>query len=255
MDYKYGWKPDHHDPRDLLFRVSAPVQIQSVDLRETHKVPDIFNQYNLGSCTGNAIAYMLAFNILNKNVQTEKPCEIPFSRLFIYYNERQLEGTVNQDSGAQIRDGLKSVANLGACSEITWPYKINKFSQKPSGQAYEEAINFRAIEYIRLNSISKQELVGCLLEGFPFVLGFQVFESFESKEVADTGEVDLPSNGEQFMGGHAVCCVGYDMDSDRFIIANSWGAEWGKDGYFTIPADYICNLRYANDFWATKLLM
>lgn len=253
-NYKYGWKSDKWDERDFLYRITAPVEIQSVDLRDQFLIPEIFNQGSLGSCTGNAIAYALAFNVLNKNVQREVPCDIPFSRLFIYYNERAIEGTINEDAGAQIRDGFKAVAALGACSEKTWPYKINRFATKPSAQAYQEATNFKAILYSRLNNLSKQELVGCLLEGFPFVLGFKVYESFENEFTRSTGDAQMPSANEQLLGGHAVCCVGYKKETDRFIIANSWGKQWGKDGYFTIPAAYICNIRLAMDFWTVKLI-
>lgn len=253
-NFKYGWKPDEKDDQDYQFRVAAPVKLQSVDLRDTCKMPEIFNQGRLGSCTANAIAYMLAFNILNKHVENEAPCEIPFSRLFIYYNERDMEGTISQDAGAQIRDGLKTVAHLGACTEKTWPYLVQYFTRKPSAPSYEEAQKFRVDVYSRLNNLSKQELVGCLLDGFPFVLGFKVFESFESEETSFSGEVQMPGRGEQLMGGHAVCCVGYILEEDRFIVANSWGIGWGKDGYFTIPAAYICDGHLASDFWNAKLL-
>jgi C1A family cysteine protease len=253
-NFKYGWKPDDYDPRDHQFKVSAPIQIQSVDLREKCSVPEIFNQENTSSCTGNSTSFHLTSNVLNHHVQSEVPIQLPFSRLFLYYGGRQAIGQENRDDGAQIRDVFKAVANLGACSEITWPFDANNVTEKPSGDSYAEAVKFKAVTYSRLNN-NKQELVGCLLEGFSFVFGFSVFESFESQEVADTGEANLPSAHESCVGGHAVCCVGYDMDSDRFIVANSWGKEWGKDGYFTIPANYICDPKLASDFWVTKLLL
>jgi hypothetical protein len=37
--------------------------------------------------------------------------------LFVYYNERVIEGTVDEDNGAFIRDGIKSLAKQGVCSE------------------------------------------------------------------------------------------------------------------------------------------
>lgn len=253
-NFKYGWKPDEYDQRDFKFRLTAPVQLKSVDLRETCDLPDIFNQEQTNSCTGNSSSFHLTSNILNHHVQNDVPVNLPLSRLFLYYGGRQAIGEERRDEGAQIRDVFKAAGNLGVCSEQTWPFKANKVCTKPSGEAYEEAIKFISLSYSRLNN-TRQELVGCLLEGFSFVFGFQVFESFESQEVADTGEVELPKPNEQIVGGHAVCGVGYDMEEDRFIVANSWGKEWGKDGYFTIPADYVCDPKLASDFWVTKLLL
>jgi hypothetical protein len=47
-----------------------------------------------------------------------------------YYNERAIEGTVTTDSGARIRDGMKSIANQGECDETLWPYDLTKFTQR-----------------------------------------------------------------------------------------------------------------------------
>jgi C1A family cysteine protease len=251
----YGWKPDVFDPRDFGYKVTAPVTLQTVHLKDKYKMPPIFNQLRLGSCTGNGGAYSTAFNILNNLVQNKDvKCDLPFSRLFIYGNARKIEGTFNQDSGAQIRDVLKSIASEGVCSETLWPYDINKFAEEPYSACYVEALKFRAIKYSRLNNLSRQELVGSLLDGLPFILGFTVFESFESDRVAKTGIVQMPGKNERTMGGHCTVGVGYDAPSDRFTVANSWGEEWGLDGYFTIPADYLCS-KLANDFWNIATLL
>jgi C1A family cysteine protease len=119
MAYKiqrYGWVPDLPDARDHLY--AAPMAMlkklpAAVDLRS--KFPPPYDQGQLGSCTGNAIAGAIQFG---RRKQKQKPDFTP-ARLFIYYNERAMEGTVNVDSGAQIRDGIKSVVNQGACSEKT----------------------------------------------------------------------------------------------------------------------------------------
>ena len=81
------------------------------------------------------------------------------------------------------------------------------------------------------------------------VFGFQVYETFESKQVASTGDVPLPATGEQLLGGHAVMAVGYDDSRSRFLVRNSWGAKWGKDGYFTMPYPYLTESNLSSDFW------
>lgn len=251
----YGWRPDTPDFRDHTYKVTRLAPLQSVNLQNTTKLPPIMDQGPLGSCTGNAISYALSFNALNKHTQKRGQCKLPFSRLFIYYNERLIEGTVNEDAGAEIRDGLKSVAQVGCCSETVWKYNIDKFCKKPTKTAYKSALKYRAISYERLDNTNKVVLVNCLLEGFPFVFGFSVYNSFESPEVSNTGVVNMPTNDDSLLGGHAVTCVGYDMDSDRFIIANSWGTDWGQKGFFTIPADYLINDNLAADFWTIKSIL
>jgi C1A family cysteine protease len=242
---RYGWKPDLPDHRDYLYRPHA-VQLQSVDLRQTCKMPAIMDQGELGSCTANAISFALQFDMLNKHASVK--AIIP-SRLFIYYNERVIEGSVKDDAGAEIRDGIKTVAQQGACSETSWKYNIAKFASKPRSTCYKSAVKYEALTYERLNNANKADLVACLASGVPFVFGFTVYESFESDAVANTGVVPMPSSKEQVLGGHAVCCVGYDANTDRFIVANSWGTSWAQKGYFTIPAAYLTNTNLADDFW------
>ena len=244
---KYGWKPDLPDHRDFTYSVKRTLTTlpEKVDLRPN--CPPVYDQGELGSCTGNAIAGAIEFEQIKK--KDPKPF-IP-SRLFIYYNERLLEGTVNQDSGAQIRDGMKTVNLQGACTEKTWPYVISKFKNKPATKAYTEALNYQTKVYSRVNQ-DLNSLKGCLASGDPFVFGFSVYESFESDEVAQTGIVPMPTTTESPLGGHAVLCVGYDNKTKRFIVRNSWGSNWGIKGYFTIPYEYLTNPNLASDFWVIK---
>jgi C1A family cysteine protease len=81
------------------------------------------------------------------------------------------------------------------------------------------------------------------------VFGFSVYESFEGDTVAKTGVLNMPGRHEQLLGGHAVMCVGYNDTTQRFIIRNSWGADWGISGYFTMPYIYMTNTNLADDFW------
>jgi C1A family cysteine protease len=196
----------------------------------------------LGSCTANSIAAAIEFDQKKKFVP---------SRLFIYYNERVIEGTVASDSGAQIRDGIKSVATQGAPPEKDWPYDIGNFSQKPPAKAYNDAKAGLVTLYQRLvQDINTME--GCLASGYPFVFGFTVYASFESKQVAETGIVPMPASNEKSVGGHAVMAVGYDNASREFLVRNSWGAGWGLKGYFKIPYAYLTSPKLASDFWTIR---
>jgi C1A family cysteine protease len=95
---------------------------------------------------------------------------------------------------------------------------------------------------------------GCLASGYPFALGFTVYDSFESAEVASTGIVPMPTRSESVLGGHAVLAVGYDDSQQRFLVRNSWGNSWGMQGYFTMPYTYLTSRHLASDFWVIKTI-
>jgi len=247
---RYGWIHDLPDHRDHLY--AAPMATlgmlpSKVDMRG--HCPPVYDQGQLGSCTANAIAGAMEFELMREKA---KDVFVP-SRLFIYYNERVIEGTVNSDSGAQIRDGIKSVAAQGAPHESLWPYNIAKFTDKPSPASYDDALKHEAASYQRLVQATTQ-MKGCLAAGNPFVFGFTVYASFESPEVAKTGKVPMPAADEQMLGGHAVMAVGYDDTEQRFIVRNSWGAGWGLQGYFTMPYAYLLDKNLASDFWTIKFV-
>lgn len=239
----YGWTPDLPDKRDVPFTqlMKAIPLPATVDLRA--KCPPVYDQGELGSCTANAIAGALEFD--------QKVAPFMPSRLFIYYNERAIEGTVASDSGAQIRDGIKSVNTQGACNENEWPYDIAQFAQQPSQQCYTDALSFTAVSYYSVD----QDLIQmktCLAEGFPFVFGFTVYDSFEGHDVAQSGVMNLPDPSEHVVGGHAVMAVGYDDASQRLTVRNSWGPGWGQAGYFTMPYAYASDGNLATDFWTIR---
>ena len=242
---KYGWKPSLPDHRHKLFsdiKVEKKELPPKVDLLA--KCSLVEDQGNLGSCTANALAGALEYN----EMKTQK--FIDLSRLFIYYNERMLEGTINQDSGAMLTDGIKSLVKYGVCMESIVKYDITTFKMKPSPAAYKDAATRKISSYYKLENLMDMKLA--LANGYPFVLGFSVYESFESPTVARTGILNIPKDNESLMGGHAVCAVGYDDATGRFLIRNSWGTKWGKSGYFTMPYSYISHPQLANDMWVIK---
>lgn len=246
---RYGWTPDLPDQRDLLYaapRGLLPLPTK-VDLRL--RCPPVFDQGELGSCTANAIGAAFKYELMKlKRGEDFLP-----SRLFIYYIERAIEQTINSDSGAQIRDGMKCVNKQGVCPESMWPYDTSKFAIKPTDPCFTNAKEHQVLSYHRVARALNQ-MRGCLADGYPFVFGFAVYESFESSEVAQSGKLNMPKKNEQRVGGHAVLAVGYEDEAKRFIVRNSWGAAWGKKGYFTIPYDYLMEEQLSDDFWTIRMV-
>jgi C1A family cysteine protease len=243
MPHAYGWRPDKPDQRDHLL-VAEPVALPAkVSLRS--KMPPVFDQGQLGSCTANAIAGALEYEEKRQGLKTHR-----LSRLFVYYNERAMEGTVDSDAGAEIRDGIKSVGKLGAPPETLWPYNVDHFAWKPPKTAYAAAVKHEALSYARVGQVTTA-LQAALASGCAVVFGFTVYESFESEAVASSGRVPMPGKGEKVLGGHAVVLVGYDNTSGAVAweVRNSWGKDWGDKGYFWMPCAYPTNPNLASDFW------
>ena len=244
LDAKFNliWKIDRPDTRDYKYQVTQKVSPNVVDLRSY--CSPIENQGNLGSCTGQAIAG--AIELLNKRGGKHNDV----SRLFIYYYERLILGTVNYDSGAYIRDGIKATNKYGASLESLWPHDIRKFRQEPITEAKNDALNRKVTRYERVNDFNG--CIDALSNGYPVVMGFYVYDSFMSKNVARTGIMPYPNTKrEKLLGGHAVLLVGYDKRKKVFIARNSWGTNWGDKGYFYMPFD-IVKPNMSSDYWIIK---
>jgi C1A family cysteine protease len=240
----YGWIPDLPDHRDLKLGVDHPRMMAmpgpvKIDLRP--KMPAVYNQGHVGSCTGNAIAAVAELVEIGEGEAALVP-----SRLFIYYSEREIEGTTTMDCGASIRDGFKAISTLGFCFEDVWPYDESMVTTRPSQAAYDAAKMDVASKYLSVDQ-DRGAIQGALSQGHPVVLGFSVFESFN--KVGADGVVAMPNPAESLEGGHAVVIVGCDDDTQRYIVRNSWGPGWGDAGYFHMPYAYVENPNLANDFW------
>ena len=245
---RYGWRRDHPEHSDIRYDATSPLDLPAkVDLRD--QCPAVLNQGELGSCTANAIANAHLFEQMK---QKAKKTFLP-SRLFIYYNERLINNSIESDSGAELRDGIKTISKQGVCSELHWLYDVLKFAKKPNAKCYKEGLKHKAITYAKVSQ-DLPSMKHCLASGYPFVIGFSVYESFESDEMAKTGEGQLPDLFENFLGGHAVLVVGYDDKNQRFNVMNSWGEEWGDKGFFTLPYEYLCNNDLSSDFWTVRMV-
>jgi C1A family cysteine protease len=244
---KFGWIPDYPDHRDQKYKATW-VGILPPVVRRLAQMPPIYNQGSVGSCTGNGTARCIQYCRRMQGL----PDFVP-SRLMLYYDAREREGTTDVDSGAQIRDAVKGAVQNGACPETEWPYDESKFRVKPDDSAYAAGAKDEVIGYHRVDQ-SVYMIRAALAMEDPVVFGFSVYDSFMSLQTADTGVVTVPQQGEQFVGGHCVVAVGYDDNRRMILCDNSWGEGWGFNGSFWMPYEYIENSDLAQDFWVVRLV-
>ncbi len=249
---KLGWRPDKPDFRDEWYRnyrlipgALTPRKDKIVDLR--FLCPPVWDQGDLGSCTAHAVAAAVEFNRIQQKLHVFTP-----SRLFIYYNERLLEGSVMSDAGAELRSGIKTVATVGYAPEHLWPYNPSVFTQHPPVAVYNEAKKYKALRYLRLNNKNLNDLRTCIDNQECFVFGVSIYESFYQGD--RDGYVPMPQTTEELEGGHALCCVGYNDFKKVFIVRNSWGDRAGDKGYYYLPYDYLTNANLADDFWQISVV-
>jgi C1A family cysteine protease len=254
----------------------------NIDLRDI--CPHVYSQGQLGSCSANAVAGLFECDEIKQGLKH------PFtpSRLFIYYNERLIQGTTNQDSGARVSVSVKAVVDYGVCPEHEWPYDIAKFKDTPPDECYQTAQKHVCMKHRKIKQ-TLQQMIQCLASGLPyprseeakplcfakqrglpyprseeakplcfakqrglpFIFGINLYTSFD--DVKNDGIVPMPDlSKEVIIGGHVMMCAGYDFVNKWFIVRNSWGVEWGDKGYCYIPEDYMLNNDMTSDYWTIQ---
>lgn len=244
--HRFGYIPDKgkvSPPFLLKPGVSAAVIKPKSDL--TALMPPIRDQGNLGSCTGHGVGRVLDYAHRLNRGKFYNP-----SPLFIYYNERVMEGTINEDSGAMIADGILSVNRLGAASERCWPYKVEKFASRPKSDCYKSALNKQALKFYKVNNGDGSSIRKALSMGFPVVFGCYVYQSFMELN-ASRYIVPMPSGRP--VGGHCMVITGHDDVRQLYTVDNSWGASWARDGRCAFKYAYLHNTRVADDFWVIEI--
>src|SRR5579883_114125 len=241
-----SYRPDKKNPNDKTFKskhFSADNLPSKVDLRP-YMTP-VENQGDSNSCTANAMAG--AYEYLSKRLNDQ---EHHVSRLFIYYNARELDGDPDKDEGTYLRSCVKVLKKYGTCSEQTWPFDLHRIYTSPEEKAYDEAAGFVVEDAYRVD-VDLDSMRSCLAEGYPFTFGLELFSSFQ--KTGSNGLVPMPDpDNDQHDGGHAMLCVGYSDADKVFIVRNSWSDQWGDRGYCYIPYDYMTNPDLNGDLWAIR---
>lgn len=241
--------PEQLNIKEPLPKLIASKLPLSVDLRSMF--PPCYDQGQLGSSTANAIVG--AYQYLKPSFMG--------SRLFLYYNERDIEHSVNVDAGAYVHDGITSLEKNGMCPESLWPYNISQFATKPPESCYTSALTHKVLKSYSVSS-TLNAMKKLLSSGIPFIVGISVFSSFESIQAINSGLVPYPKSNEISIGSHCVLSVGFsdtvrcpNAPAGSFIFRNSWGSRsgeqggYGINGYGFIPYGYLINPELSSDNW------
>jgi len=279
-----GWVPDHPDCRDLTMEAddvrprhaklgqrSVKSNLERVGVAESVKVSTsvdlrqfcspVETQGAIGSCTAHA-----GVGCLEYFERRAFGSHLDASRLFLYKVSRDLMGWTG-DTGATLRATMAALVLAGVPPEKYWPYDVNKFDVEPGAFLYALADNYNAVAYYRLDpqGITASALVGrvkvLLQHKLPAMFGFSVYSSID-QAASKKGKIPYPSSKESRIGGHAVMAVGYDDEitianslgsesetKGALLIRNSWGPDWGEDGYGWLPYAYVLN-GLAVDWWS-----
>lgn len=203
-------------------------------------------KYN--SCTAEALTAAYEYDVI---MQYGRSKALDMSRLFVYYQERLIEGDTQQDQGAMIHSGVLSLMTSGICEEKEWPY-TSALSARPPTKAYTDALSHKVINASLVDNQDMNSLKGILAAGHPIVVGILVYSSMESQVTDTTGVVPIPSAAEiqgQPLGGHAIVLVGYDDSKQQFAFRNSWGTHWGDKGYGYLPYQYVLDASLCQEGW------
>lgn len=241
----YGWRPDVPDKRDKYTAMRLDPSALPRQFDNSTRMPLCWEQGALGACTAFAVGGAMAYEYARLGVFFQP------SFLQPYYCARAMEGSIPIDAGAYIRDICKVSAQMGVSESRFWPYVPYRFAQRPPKAAFKNALNQRVLSYARVPR-TVASICSVLASADTIVFGVSVYESFESDVVTETGFVPLPDLDEDLLGGHAVLMVGYDQDKKLFKARNSWGEQWGDNGYFYLPYDYVLDPDLSDDFWTLR---
>lgn len=218
---------DNSDDED---NVQAGALPSKIDL--SSKLPTPKNQGSQGSCVAFAVAY--ATKTYQENLEFNWGVSSPstqFSPAFLY---NQLNG--GKDKGLNIKTTLEFLKTNGVCSLADMPYNDSDYLTQPNNYQKERASNFKISNIIAVEGQSgiKEELS----KGNPVIVAINVYSDFDNLNTSNM--IYDVANGSS-RGSHAVCIIGYDDSMQAYKIINSWGTNWGINGYGYISYDLFAN--------------
>lgn len=218
----------------------------SVDLRPYCPLPR--QQGAVQSCVGWATGYgamTITYAIRNQLRDQRAITERAFSAMYIY---QQIHQGDCQTMGARISDAMQLLQKQGNCLASQFDIDVTNCQQPISPRIRAFAQNFRIRDYLRLfaqNAPAGQKvyrLQYALAQQKPVVIGMHIRRNFlHLNEQADYWWPDIGDATPA--GGHAMVVVGYDHRRNAFLLLNSWGEDWGQNGFvwikYRVMAEYV----------------
>jgi len=223
--YKNLIKKSPFDKRDIKFRSVYPVITLPVQTNNREYMLKARDQGNQGACAAFAGAGMQQYKDTKEINLSEY-----LSPQFIYNNREDLN-----EEGMYNRDLMKIIQKQGVCLEKLYPYNTFK---PPTIGAVENALNHRHNNYAQVETL--EELKAALYIKGPCVIAVPVYNF--------TTRMWYQRPGDNFLGGHDMLAVDYD-DNERVIyILNSWGDDFGEEGYIKMSYD---DFHLAWEWWSS----
>jgi C1A family cysteine protease len=224
-NYKFTIKPSPYDSRDLKFskvyrEIALPVKTEN-----WLTMLPVRDQGSQGSCAAMAAAAMKEWQEIKDVGLAEY-----LSPQFIY----NLRDDTSEE-GMSNRDLMKILQDKGVCYEKSFPYGS---TGKPNSTLISQASNFKISNYARI--YSPEELKQALFIKGPCIVAVPVYNYGD--------RIWHQNPGDQFLGGHDMCITDFDDEGKYFRIRNSWGSDFGYDGYLKMPYD---DFQLAWEFWST----
>lgn len=225
---------DNYEPR--------PVTVDSVDMRPMFTA--VRNQGELGACT--VFAMVGVYEYLLKKLQMEKT---DLSEHFVYYNVSVGSDGEPVDDGSSLFAVATSMSEHGICLEELCRY--DSTLSRPSQEAYEEAQNHlvKKVKNVPIGAdqtANHKAITSALAEGYPVIISLKLYDSFGT---GIRGFVSRPTPEEKQQdkhGNHAMVLCGFSDEEKVYIVRNSWGTDFGDQGYCYIPYSYVDDSAFCN---------
>lgn len=208
------WQP-RHDPRSKNFPISAAVRTSVRRRNKLWKVGPILDQAAEGACVGfgwTAEALAAPVPVRLHWMKTDIPRDpTQFARLVYRTAQHNDEWEGEDYEGTSVLAGAKAMKNFGLLREYRWAFNI-------------------------------EQVADAVLQSGPVVIGVPWYNG-----MYDAPNGILTPSGP-LVGGHCLLVVGYRLadpelgGEDGFVLQNSWGTSWGKNGLAKIKKSDLAAL-------------
>jgi C1A family cysteine protease len=242
---RLGCLKDPKDLRDIPMGLVLPPIPLPAKIDYTIEMTSVRDQGNEWTC----VAFASVVGVKEYQDTKEYKNLIQLSPRYIYSLCKKYDGDPDAE-GTYPRVAMKMLLKYGTPLESYWPYRPHQ-TDRPRPGAGKVAIKYRVRAYARLKTAL--EMKRSMVVNGPFLAGIDVYDSWFTKKVNKTGLIPMPRKKDLYQGGHAICVSGYDDIKKLFKFKNSWGGNWGDDGYGYLSYDYM--RQYCVDAWsATDLI-